>query len=47
VIRHIRPVAPRRYNYVSRDKHLARFEISLDKGAHWIVVFEAVGRKER
>ena len=35
------------YDYVSPDKHLARFEISLDKGAHWIVVFEAVGTKGR
>jgi len=34
------------YNFVSPDKRLARFEISLDKGAHWIVVFEAVGTKE-
>ena len=33
------------YNYVSPGKHLARFEISLDKGAHWIMVFEAVGAK--
>jgi hypothetical protein len=35
------------YNFVSPDKHLARFEISLDKGANWIVVFEAVGTKVR
>jgi hypothetical protein len=35
------------YNYVSSDKHLARFEISLDKGAHWIVVFEAIGTREQ
>lgn len=35
------------YDFVSADKHLARFEISTDKGAHWTVVFEAVGTKQR
>jgi hypothetical protein len=35
------------YTFVSPDKELGRLEISLDKGAHWIVVNEAVGRKER
>jgi hypothetical protein len=35
------------YNFVSPNKQLARLEISLDKGAHWIVVNEAVGTKER
>jgi hypothetical protein len=35
------------YNFVSPDKHLARFEMSVDKGEHWIVVNEAVGTKER
>ena len=35
------------YNFVSPDKHLARLEISLDKGAHWTVVNEAVGTKVR
>lgn len=34
------------YDFVSADKHLARLEISLDKGAHWTVVNEAVGTKE-
>ncbi len=34
------------YNFVSPDKQLARFEISIDKGAHWTVVNEAVGTKE-
>jgi hypothetical protein len=33
------------YTFVSRDKHLARFEISLDKGAHWTLVNEAVGTR--
>ena len=35
------------YTFVSPDKHLGRLEISLDNGAHWIVVNEAVGTKER
>lgn len=35
------------YNFVSPNKHLARLEVSLDQGAHWIVVNEAVGTKER
>jgi hypothetical protein len=30
------------YNFVSPDKILARFEISLDKGAHWTLVDEFV-----
>jgi hypothetical protein len=35
------------YTFVSPDKELGRLEISLDKGAHWIVVNEAVGTRER
>jgi hypothetical protein len=35
------------YEFVSPNKHLARFEMSTDKGAHWTVVFEAVGTKDR
>jgi hypothetical protein len=35
------------YNFVSPDKQLARLEISIDKGAHWTVVNEAVGTKQR
>jgi hypothetical protein len=35
------------YTFVSPDKHLARLEVSTDKGAHWTVVNEAVGTKER
>ena len=35
------------YEFISPDKHMARFEISIDKGAHWTVVNEAVGTKER
>lgn len=34
------------YDYISPDKHLARLEVSTDKGAHWILVNEAVGTKE-
>lgn len=34
------------YEFVSPSKHLARLEISTDKGAHWTVVHEAVGTKE-
>ncbi len=34
------------YDYVSPEKHLARLEVSTDKGAHWILVNEAVGTKE-
>ena len=34
------------YDFVSPDKILARFEISSDKGAHWIVVDEFVDAKE-
>jgi len=34
-----------RYEFVSPDKILARFEISLDKGAHWTVVDEFVDVK--
>lgn len=30
------------YNLASPDKHMARFEISTDKGAHWTVVDEFV-----
>src|SRR5579863_4396931 len=33
------------YTFVSADKHLARHEISTDKGAHWTVIFEAVGTR--
>ncbi len=33
------------YTFVSSDKMLARFEISLDKGAHWTVVDEFVDTK--
>lgn len=35
------------YTFVSPDKQAARLEISLDKGAHWTVVNEAVGTRER
>jgi len=35
-----------RFAFVSPDKILARFEISLDKGAHWTVVDEFVDTKE-
>jgi hypothetical protein len=34
------------YNFVAPDKILARFEISTDKGAHWILVDEFVDTKE-
>jgi len=34
------------YDFASPDKHVARLEISTDKGAHWTVVNEAVGTKE-
>jgi hypothetical protein len=34
------------YDFISPDKHLARLEVSTDKGAHWILVNEAVGTKE-
>jgi hypothetical protein len=34
------------YDFVAADKHVARLEISTDKGAHWIVVNEAVGTRE-
>jgi len=33
------------YTFVSSDRMLARFEISLDKGAHWTVVDEFVDTK--
>jgi hypothetical protein len=33
------------YTFVSPDKHQARFEVSTDKGAHWIVINEAIGTK--
>lgn len=35
------------YQFISPDKQLARLEISTDKGAHWTLVNEAVGTKER
>jgi hypothetical protein len=35
------------YDFVAPDKHLARLEISTDKGAHWTVVNEAVGTRAR
>ncbi|HWZ64998.1 MAG TPA: hypothetical protein VNX02_18420 [Steroidobacteraceae bacterium] len=35
------------YQFVSPDKQLARLEISTDKGAHWTLVNEAVGAKQR
>jgi len=35
-----------RFEFVSPDKILARFEASLDKGAHWTVVDEFVETKE-
>jgi hypothetical protein len=35
------------YTFVSPDEQLARLEVSADKGAHWTVVNEAVGTKER
>jgi hypothetical protein len=31
---------------LSADKHLCRFEISADKGAHWTLVTDFVGTKE-
>lgn len=34
------------YTFVSPDKELGRLEISLDKGAHWIVVNNAVGIRQ-
>jgi len=34
------------FNFVSPDKTLARFEISTDRGAHWILVDEFVDTKE-
>jgi len=34
------------YTFVSPDKQLGRLEISIDKGAHWTVVNEAVGIKQ-
>lgn len=34
------------YTFVSRDKHLARLEISTDNGEHWTVVHEAVATRE-
>jgi hypothetical protein len=34
------------YTFVSSTRQLARLEISIDKGAHWTVVHEAVGTKE-
>lgn len=33
------------YTFVSADEQLGRLEVSTDKGAHWIVVNEAVGTK--
>lgn len=35
------------YDFVSPERQLARLEISIDRGAHWIVVNEAVGTRER
>jgi len=34
------------YTFVPPDKQLGRLEISLDKGAHWTVVNDAVGMRE-
>lgn len=34
------------YTFVSPDKQLGRLEISVDKGAHWTVVHEAVATRE-
>lgn len=34
------------WTFVSRDKQLARLEMSADKGVHWTVVNEAVGTRE-
>lgn len=34
------------YDFISPGKHLARLEVSTDKGAHWTLVNEAVGTKE-
>lgn len=34
------------YTFVSPDKQLGRLEISIDKGAHWTVVNDAVGTRE-
>ena len=34
------------YTFVSPDKQLGRLEISIDKGAHWTVVNDAVGVRE-
>lgn len=35
------------WTFVSRDKQLARLEMSADKGVHWTVVNEAVGMRVR
>lgn len=35
------------YTFVSPDKELGRLEISTDQGAHWTVVNEAVGTRQR
>ncbi|MHB8812165.1 MAG: hypothetical protein ACYDAE_02780 [Steroidobacteraceae bacterium] len=35
------------WTFISRDKQLARLEMSADKGVHWTVVNEAVGTRER
>ena len=35
------------YTFVSSDKQLGRLEVSTDKGAHWTVVNDAVGLRER
>lgn len=35
------------YTFVSPDKQLGRLELSSDNGAHWTVVNEAVGTRER
>jgi hypothetical protein len=35
------------YTFVSADKQLERLEISADKGAHWTLVNEAAGTRER
>lgn len=34
------------YTFVSADKQTGQLEISLDKGAHWIVVNQAVGTRQ-
>ena len=34
------------YTFISPDRHLCRFEMSTDKGAHWTLVTDFVGTRE-